>query len=211
MRPPHRESLLRRLLKSLLEGLALAVVFPAAAACGFGRWSAVFTLGAHAYSLTPGILGDYLRIAWYRLTLEECSLGSRISFGSFFSSPKARVEHGVYIGSYCILGRVTIGERTQIASGVQILSGARQHARDDGGRITGSAGGVFEAVSIGSDCWIGAAAVIMADVGNGTTIGAGAVVTKPIPPQVVAVGSPARVIRSATESVSDARRPPDRG
>ena len=197
---------MRRLLKSLAQGIALAAAFPAAAACGFGRWIAVFTLCAHACSLAPGILGDYLRIAWYRLTLEECSLGSRISFGSFFSSPKARVKRGVYIGSYCILGRVTIGERTQIASGVQILSGARQHARDASGRITGSAEGVFEAVSIGADCWIGAAAVIMADVGNGTTIGAGSVVTKPIPPQVVAVGSPARVIRAADQAEGERER-----
>jgi len=55
-------------------------------------------------------------------------------------------------------------------------------------------------VAIGADCWIGAAAVIMADIGEGTTIGAGSVVTKPIPAGVVAVGSPARVIRGAASA-----------
>jgi virginiamycin A acetyltransferase len=187
----------RRLLKFAANALALAVAVPPAALCGFGRWNAIFTIFAHAYASGPGILGDYLRIAWYRLTLAECSMESRISFGSFFSTPEAHVARGVYIGSYCILGRVTIGERTQIASGVQILSGARQHARDRQGRITGSAEGVFQPVRIGADCWIGAAAIVMADVGDGTTIGAGAVVTKPIPPGVVAAGNPARVIRQA--------------
>ena len=190
--------MVRRILKSLAHALSLAAAFLPAAACGFGRWNAPFTLFAHAYAMSPGIPGDYLRIAWYRLTLADCSLESRVSFGSFFSSPRARVRRGVYIGSYCILGHVTIGERTQIASGVQVLSGARQHARDSHGRILGSDRGAFEAVTIGSDCWIGAASVIMADVGDGTTIGAGAVVTRPIPAGVVAVGCPARVIRSAT-------------
>lgn len=187
--------MLRGLVKSVAWGMALAVAFPPAAACGFGRWQPIFTIFAHSFAQAPGILGDYLRIAWYRLTLAECSLASRISFGSFFSTPQARVSRGVYIGAYCILGHVSIGERTQIASGVQILSGARQHARDAGGRITGSAEGVFAAITVGADCWIGAAAVIMADVGAGATIGAGSVVTRPIPPGVVAVGSPARVIR----------------
>jgi len=90
-----------------------------------------------------------------------------------------------------------IGERAQIASGVQILSGSRQHARNSAGEISGAEEGAFTTVTIGPDCWIGAAAVVMADVGQGTTIGAGSVVTRPIPDRSVAVGSPAQVVRAA--------------
>ena len=186
---------MRGLLKPLAQAVAMVAAFPAAAVCGFGRWPSVFAIFAHIYATGPGVLGDYFRIAFYRLTLDSCPLDSRVSFGSFFSTPEARLGHGVYIGAYCILGRVTIGDCTQVASGVQILSGARQHMRDPEGRITGSAGGVFEPVCIGRDCWIGAAAVVMADVGEGSTIGAGSVVTKPIPAGVVAVGTPARVLQ----------------
>jgi acetyltransferase-like isoleucine patch superfamily enzyme len=50
---------------------------------------------------------------------------------------------------------------------------------------------------VGADCWIGASAVVMAAVGDRSTIGAGAIVVKEIPPDSVAVGNPARVIRSA--------------
>jgi len=182
--------------KRMVQALALLLVFPAALICGFGRVRMLFGLCAQAYSQVPGIVGDYLRIAFYRLTLEQCSLESRISFGSFFAHPKASVAERVYIGSYCILGRVTIGARTQIASGVQVLSGKGQHTRDAEGRITGSEHGSFSTVAIGADCWIGAGAIVIADIGDKTTIGAGSIVTKPIPAHSTAVGNPARVLTS---------------
>jgi acetyltransferase-like isoleucine patch superfamily enzyme len=43
--------------------------------------------------------------------------------------------------------------------------------------------------------WIGANAVVMADIGAGSVIGAGAVVIHEIPPFSVAVGNPAEVIK----------------
>lgn len=192
--------MLKPVLKAILNGVFLALAFPMALLSLFGRIEIVYAFFAQYCALVPGALGDYLRIAYYKLTLEECALESRIQFGSFFAHPQARIGRLVYIGSYCILGRTRIGDRTQIASSVQILSGAHQHARDKEGNILGSDQGAFESVAIGENCWIGAAAIIMADVGAGCTIGAGSVVTKPVPSGSVAVGSPARVVRSASES-----------
>jgi acetyltransferase-like isoleucine patch superfamily enzyme len=188
---------LKQALKRVLNAAFLLLAFPMALLSAFGRIEEVYLCLAQFCALAPGLPGDYLRIAYYRLTLAECALGSRIQFGSFFVHPQARLGQSVYIGCYCVLGRTTIGDRTQVASQVQILSGKRQHARDEDGRISGSDGGVFEHVTIGSDCWIGAGAIVMADVGNGSTIGAGSVVTKPVPPGSVAVGNPARVIKTA--------------
>lgn len=164
---------------------------------GFGRIQTFFAFWAQACSLAPGLPGDYLRIAFYRLTLEECSSEGRIQFGSFFAHREARVRAGVYIGSYCVLGMTQIGERTQIASGVQILSGRKQHARDAENRIMGSDHGAFTTVTIGEDCWIGAGSIVMADLGRGTTVGAGSVVISPVPADSVAVGNPARVVGEA--------------
>ena len=52
-------------------------------------------------------------------------------------------------------------------------------------------------VRIGRNCWIGAGALIMPGVtiGDNTVVGAGSVVTKDLPPSVVAVGNPCRVLR----------------
>lgn len=200
--PAYNWEVLRKLAKSTVSAICLLLSLPAAALSGFGRIGPLFTIFAHAYALVPGLPGDFLRVAFYRLTLLECSLSSRISFGSFCAHRETRIAGGVYIGSYCVLGKVNIGERTQLASGVQILSGAHQHGRDRQGRILGSAHGEFMPVTLGADCWIGAAAVVMADVGARSTIGAGSVVSRPIPPDSVAVGIPARVIKSAPETVS---------
>ena len=56
-------------------------------------------------------------------------------------------------------------------------------------------------VRIGSNCWIGAGAIILpgVTVGDNTVIGAGSVVTKDIPSNVVAVGNPCRVLRPVGE------------
>lgn len=56
-------------------------------------------------------------------------------------------------------------------------------------------------VHIGRNCWIGAGAIIMpgVTVGDNTVIGAGSLVTKGIPANVVAYGSPCRVIREISE------------
>ena len=193
-------------LKALLRGAFLIVAFPMAMLSGFGRSETVYLIFAHGCALVPGIIGDYLRIAYYKLTLLECALESRIQFGSFFAHPQARVGRGVYIGSYCILGRTSIGDRTQIASSVQIPSGRKQHRRAADGRMQGSEERHFEQVDIGADCWIGAAAIVMANVGAGSTVGAGSIVTRPVPAGSVAVGNPARVINSAPAGTSAAKR-----
>jgi acetyltransferase-like isoleucine patch superfamily enzyme len=51
-------------------------------------------------------------------------------------------------------------------------------------------------VRIGRGAWVGSGALVMADVGANSVIGAGAVVTSPIPESVVAAGVPAKVVRA---------------
>ena len=59
-------------------------------------------------------------------------------------------------------------------------------------------------VKIGNDCWFGANVVVCPGVtiGDGVVIGAGSVVTKDIPSNVIAVGNPCRVLREITEKDS---------
>ncbi len=57
--------------------------------------------------------------------------------------------------------------------------------------------GEYKPVEIGNDVWIGASAVVRGGVriGDGAIVGAGAVVTKDVPPYAIVGGIPARVIR----------------
>lgn len=64
-------------------------------------------------------------------------------------------------------------------------------------------------VKIGRNCWLGAGAIVLPGVtiGDNTVIGAGSVVTKDIPPNVVAVGNPCKVIREIGERDKELYRP----
>ena len=64
-------------------------------------------------------------------------------------------------------------------------------------------------VHIGSDVWLGANVVVCPGVTieDGCVIGAGAVVTRDIPPRTFAAGNPCRVIREITEQDSMAHKP----
>ncbi|HEY2645781.1 MAG TPA: hypothetical protein VGI34_02350 [Candidatus Acidoferrales bacterium] len=182
----------RLAIKRLAQSFALVAVFPCALLCGFGRIERLYTLFAHLHALVPGFVGDFSRAAFYKLTLRECSIDTTISFGTFFSRRTACVAPFVSIGAFCVVGCARIGARTQIASHAEIPGGRHGHARGPEGRL---AAPVDEEIEIGADCWIGSSAVIMANVGARTTIGAGSVVVKDIPAGVVAVGNPAKTIQ----------------
>jgi acetyltransferase-like isoleucine patch superfamily enzyme len=82
---------------------------------------------------------------------------------------------------------------------VHIPSGAITHGIDDVTVPIRDQPGVQRMVRIGAGAWLGSAAVVMADVGRNTIVGAGSVVTRPLGDGVVAAGVPARVIRLRAE------------
>ncbi len=55
-----------------------------------------------------------------------------------------------------------------------------------------------EPITIGDDVWLGGGVIVLPGVtiGENTVVGAGAVVTRDLPANVVAVGNPARVVRT---------------
>jgi acetyltransferase-like isoleucine patch superfamily enzyme len=147
-------------------------------------------------ALAPGLVGQYLRRAFLAWTIEACHPSASIGFGTVFSKVGARLDANCYIGGHCHLGLVHIERDVLIASGVHITSGARMHGTDDPSRPIKEQPGVNTLVTIGQGAWIGSLAVVMADVGRDSIVGAGAVVAKPIPEKVVAAGVPAKVIRN---------------
>ena len=88
-----------------------------------------------------------------------------------------------------------------LAAGVHVPSGPHTHGMDLSAPIHDQPG-TLRVVRIGAGSWIGSNAVILADVGRNTIVGAGAVVTHPLPDHVIAAGVPARVVKRRDEPTS---------
>ena len=146
-------------------------------------------------SLLPGITGQYLRRAFLRITLAEFAMSATVEFGTVLSRPAARIGENVYIGAQCNIGWVEIDRDSLIASNVVIPSGPDTHGIADPDTPIREQPGHLRPVSIGKNCWIGSGAIVLADVGDHAIVAAGAVVTQPVPPNVIVGGVPAKVLR----------------
>nr|WP_055501740.1 sugar O-acetyltransferase [Nonomuraea pusilla] len=89
---------------------------------------------------------------------------------------------------------ITIGEDCQIGPGVQLLTPT--HPVEPGPRRDKLE--AAEPITIGDNVWLGGGVIVCpgVSIGDNSVIGAGAVVTRDIPPNVVAAGNPARVLRT---------------
>jgi acetyltransferase-like isoleucine patch superfamily enzyme len=164
----------------------------------------VFPGWSQAFSLVPGLFGAYLRRAFYRMVLPRCGVDSFIGFGTIFSHASAEVGRKVYAGPYCCLGDVTLEDDVLLGSNVSVMNGSAQHSTERLDVPVREQPGVWPRVTIGCDSWIGDRAVVLDNVGKHCVIGAGSVVTKPIPDYAIAVGVPAKVIRFRNQPDHDA-------
>jgi maltose O-acetyltransferase len=134
---------------------------------------------------------------------------ARELFGSLHETAHVRAPVFVDYGSHVTIGAgtfvnygltaldvapITIGADCQIGPNVQLLTPTHpvepQPRRD---KLEAA-----KPITIGDNVWLGGGVVVLPGVtiGENSVVGAGAVVTKDVPADVVAVGNPARVVRS---------------
>ncbi|MEX5294657.1 DapH/DapD/GlmU-related protein [Kocuria sp. CPCC 205268] len=161
----------------------------------------------------PRPLIHLVRKALERIAVHEnVILGAnfRVGRGAIVSSP-----HGLKIGNNVSIGPRSIiqvdgeiGDWTIIGMGVQIV-GRLDHAINEVGvpiaqstRAAERPQNDRDIVTIGRDVWIGGASVVLSGVtiGQGSVVGAGAVVTSDVPPYSIVGGNPARVIKRRFDS-----------
>jgi len=141
-------------------------------------------------------------IRWVQLRelhskLSQCKrVGENVRFRfpiTIYGSENLSVGDQVDVGEYTHIragGGLSIGDRVLIAANCIITTRSHPKGLPRYGVVTDGP------IEIGDDVWIGAGVIVLPKVhiGQGTIIGAGAVVTKDIPAHVVATGVPARVV-----------------
>lgn len=200
---------MKKILKWVVVSIVFVMVLPA------GLLSRLFHRGlkthlvydffSQSFSLVPGLPGTYVRACFYKQTLRESYMDLDIGFGSFISKADSRIGRGVLVTGHSTIGHADVGDHAVIANYVSVLSGRYQHNFTDTSKSILEGSDEFSKVIIGEHAFVGEHCVVMANVGKYSIVGAGSVVVKDLPEFVVAVGSPAKVVKErprpgATES-----------
>ena len=139
------------------------------------------------------ILGQLLKKVGENVWIEldfKCEFGKNITLGD-----------NVYINFGCVVldcAEVTIGAHALLGPNIGLYP--VNHAADAEERMQGCCSG--KPIRIGRNVWLGGDVKVLAGVtiGDNAIIGTGSIVTKDVPPDVVAAGVPCRVIRKITEA-----------
>ncbi len=166
-------------------------------------------LGALRSFVDPGTYFQVFRLLHYysyahvrprrRMTVGR---GTRIAPNvSITNGERISIGAGTKIGANCYLwagdstGRITIGDSCRLAPAVFVT--ASDYGIESGTRFVDQPRQEQDVV-IGNDVWLGTGVVVTAGVtiGDGCIVGAGSVVTKSLPPNAIAAGAPARVLKT---------------
>jgi maltose O-acetyltransferase len=115
-----------------------------------------------------------------------CDYGSQIHVGA-----RTFINFGAVLLD---VATITIGDDGQVGPNVQFLT-ATHPVEAEPRRAKIESG---HPITVGNNVWLGGGAILLpgVNIGDNTVVGAGAVVTRDLPANVVALGNPARVIRS---------------
>ena len=128
--------------------------------------------------------------------------GRAVVMPGFFCDYGVNIHLGAraFVNANCVFldcAEVRIGDNFQDGPGVQLLT--PEHPLD---AVARRGTDTARPIVIGDDVWIGGGAIVLAGVtiGHRSVIGAGSVVTKDVPPDVVVVGNPAKIVRRLTSA-----------
>lgn len=163
---------------------------------------------ARAVGLTMRINTEPDRVARRALVNELVSAadGAAVIMPGFFCDYGDNIHIGerAFVNANCVFldcAEIVIGDDFQCGPGVQLLT--PEHPLDAIERKAGLESA--RTIRIGNDVWLGGGAIVLAGItiGDRAIIGAGAVVTKDVPADVVVAGNPARIIKTLVSPTAD--------
>jgi acetyltransferase-like isoleucine patch superfamily enzyme len=136
------------------------------------------------------------------VNLYGCEIGDRTKIGSFVEIQKgARIGHDCKISSHTFICEgVHIEAEVFIGHNVNFINDKYPRATSASGALQTEADWQVEPTIVRRGASIGTGATILGglEIGARSIVGAGAVVTKNVPPNAIVVGNPARVIKAVT-------------
>ncbi|MEJ7623614.1 MAG: DapH/DapD/GlmU-related protein [Pyrinomonadaceae bacterium] len=160
------------------------------------RESLRFPYLSEMLSRIPYAFGWKLRRAVYSRVLPSVGTDVVLHFGVVIDDPRTTFGSDIWISVGTYIDYAAIEDHVLIGPHAVLLAGRNHHNIDRIDiPIKQQGNPPKEPITIGRGAWIGANATVMADVGHDAIVGAGSVVTKPVPPFAIVAGNPARVIR----------------
>ena len=177
------------------------------------------------FLLSQNPLSEWLKWCKLKLTIErkynnihigycaqmvDCELSSFNYIGEFAVLTKVVLGDYSYIGGRCVVHNSTFGKYCSIASGCRIGLGIHPTdyvsthpvfytRRESFWQSVSQAPAIeeYRRIIIGNDVWIGTNAIIRdgVEIGTGSVVAAGAVVTHDVPPYAIVGGIPAKILR----------------
>lgn len=143
-----------------------------------------------ASTVEDAVVEDEVDIGPYSHLRRGAHIGRGVHIGNYGEVKEATLGEGTKMGHFCYIGNAQIGKMVNIGAGTITCNydGVEKHHTKIGD-------GVF----LGSDTML----VAPVELGEGARTGAGAVVTKDVPPYSLAVGVPARVIKKIPPETED--------
>ena len=170
----------------------------------------VAQVSLHACVAEDVRLGDRVRVSPF-VNLYGCEVGDDSRIGAF-----VEVQEGARIGARCkisshtfICQGVTIEDEVFVGHGVVFINDRTPRATNPDGRLQSESDWQLEETVVRRRASLGSGAIIMCgvEIGEGAMVGAGALVTRNVPPYSVVAGVPARLRRLTTVGI-DPKDPP---
>ena len=147
-------------------------------------------------SIIPFAIGVIVRYEFYRRVLRKCGRNLVIDFGAVFYYPEISIGDNVTIGMYSTVHHCDFGNDVLVAEGCHFVGGTRYHEFSRTDIPMTKQKGKMKRIRVGDDVWVGVNATVLDDIGDGSIVGAGSVVTKKVEPYSIVAGNPARLVRS---------------
>jgi acetyltransferase-like isoleucine patch superfamily enzyme len=156
-------------------------------------------------SIAPDVrLGKGVKLSRF-INLYGCEIGDETKIGAF-----VEIQKNVIVGRRCKISShtfvcegVTIEDNVFIGHGVNFINDSYPRATTPEGELQTESDWHVESTRVKRGASVGSGATILSNVviGEYAIVGAGSVVTRDVPPNVIVAGNPARVLRTISTQV----------